>query len=149
MDNWKTISFVVYVKSLHWERIREAFCYSHTSTLVDTQATEKVGFGAFLFRSICRFSPSISREHCYFVKTPFFSFCYLSFFRYKTCTGCLEQQQKYNIQIYMQFPLFNNQLVRWILLEFPFLLIVPRLQSPKWPEVLLLAMSMGEVQINT
>lgn len=37
-----------------------------------------------------------------FVKTPFF-FCYLSYFCYKTCTGCLEQQQKYNIQFICNF----------------------------------------------
>lgn len=40
---------------------------------------------------------NISQRHFHFVKTPFF-FCYLSYFCYKTCTGCLEQQQKYNIQ---------------------------------------------------
>ena len=29
-------------------------------------------------------------------------------FCYKTCTGCLEQQQKYNIQFYMQFVCIIN-----------------------------------------
>lgn len=29
--------------------------------------------------------------------------CYLSYFCYKTCTGCLEQQQKYNIQFICNF----------------------------------------------
>lgn len=38
-----------------------------------------------------------------FCQNTFFS-CYLSyFFCYKTCTGCLEQQQKYNIQFICNF----------------------------------------------
>lgn len=46
-----------------------------------------------------------------FVKTPFF-FCYLSYFCYKTCTGCLEQQQKYNIQFICNFFCNIHQFIR-------------------------------------
>lgn len=60
---------------------------------------------------------NISQQHVRFVKTPFFSLVIYLIFRYKTCTGCLEQQQKYNIQLLCNFSSFNNhQFNRWILL---------------------------------
>lgn len=45
------------------------------------------------------FESNISQQHFHFVKTHFS--CYLSYFCYKTCTGCLEQQQKIQYSIYM------------------------------------------------
>lgn len=49
--------------------------------------------------------------------TIFFSLVIYLIFRYKTCTGCLEQQQKYNIQLLCNFSCFNDhQFNRWILL---------------------------------
>lgn len=57
---------------------------------------------SFLLISLKWNESNISQQHFHFLKTPFF-FCYLSYFCYKTCTGCLEQQQKYNIQFICNF----------------------------------------------
>lgn len=68
---------------------------------------------------------NISQQHFHFVKTPFFLVIY-RIFCYKTSTGCLEQQQKYNIQFICNFfSLIIVKFIGWILLEFVFLLIVP------------------------
>lgn len=70
-------------------------------------------------------NPNMSQHH--FFKTQNF-FCYLSYFCYKTFTGCLEQQQKYNIQFICHF----FSLMR-ILLKFLSLLIVPQSQMARGP----------------
>lgn len=45
---------------------------------------------------------NIWQQRVHFVKTHFF-LLFIIFFCYKTCTGCLEQQQKYNIQFICNF----------------------------------------------
>lgn len=56
-------------------------------------------------------STSVLSKHHFFSLVIYLIFCY------KTCTGCLEQQQKYNIQLLCNFSCFNNhQFNRWILL---------------------------------
>lgn len=71
----------------------------------------------FFLCPFLRSKSNISQQHVRFVKTPFFSLVIYLIFCYKTCTGCLEQQQKYNIQLLCNFSCFNNhQFNRWILL---------------------------------
>lgn len=69
-----------------------------------------------------------------FVKTQFF-LLFIIFFCYKTCTGCLEQQQKYNIQFICNF--FHSMIIdsSWVdpYWSSVFCLIVPK--SKKVPEM--------------
>lgn len=72
-----------------------------------------------------------------FVKTQFF-LLFIIFFCYKTCTGCLEQQQKYNIQFICNF--FRSMIIdsSWVdpYWSSVFCLIVPMSKKfPKWSPI--------------
>ena len=76
-----------------WASLFFPFIHAFTNLLPVSRSAQKKTFQTTLPR--------------FFSKDIFCSFhVSLSYFRYKTCTGCLEQQQKYNIQFICNFKVF-------------------------------------------
>lgn len=142
--NWKTISNRSVVASVASE---VAFCVeyetgvAHTCTQTHTQQRSESKTGrSVTWSGMLSVFPMFPPVHVtpFCQKSTIFLVIY-HIFHYKTCTGCLEQQQKYNIQfIICHFFSFNNhQFNRWILLKFISLIVWgPRSQmawkSPGW-----------------
>lgn len=100
------------------------------------------------------FHNSTSIFFLFFLSKHHFFFVILSYFCYKTCTGCLEQQQKYNIQFICNFIclIIINSLSEssWSFSSFWLF----QVHGPKWPRVHLgvgglEGWGVGRVQINT